>query len=155
MALDALDRDILGELSIRGRLSWRELGERVGLGASATAERVRRLENEGVISGYRAQIDPESIGRGLQALIDIRLGPAADSDEFQQSLADAVEVMSAVHVTGPFDYVVHVACRGVSDLDRLVRGWKGRFGGETSTRVMLNVVPVDGLRRQRDLPRPM
>ena len=70
LVIDVLDRAILAELRIDGRASWRELGERVGLGPTATADRVRRLERHGVIRGYHAQVaDPA--GSGVKAFLEL------------------------------------------------------------------------------------
>lgn len=63
--LDDVDRRILGVLTRSGRISWRELGEAVGLSANATADRVRRLERCGVIVGYRAEVDLDQVGRPI------------------------------------------------------------------------------------------
>lgn len=125
-------------------MTWRDLGDTVALGPSATAERVRRLETAGVITGYQAVINPEAMGKTLQAVIDVRLDANADPDAFEDQLLRTEEVTWAVHVTGPFDYLLLVICGGVADLDRLVRGWKTDFGGETSTRVLLHRVDLDG-----------
>ena len=71
--LDDIDRALVGLLRRTGRMSYRDLGMEVALGASATADRVKRLERAGVIAGYSAVIDPETIGRTLRAAIDVRL----------------------------------------------------------------------------------
>lgn len=150
MAVDQIDRLIIGTLVDEGRLSWRDLGERVGLGASATAERVRRLQSIGVIEGYTVRLNHELLGRVLRAVIDVRLGPGADIDRFERVLAASETVESAVHVTGPFDYLVHVACTGVGELDRTVRSWKEAFGGETNTRILLHEVDLGARRSDND-----
>jgi Lrp/AsnC family leucine-responsive transcriptional regulator len=144
--IDPLDRLIIGILSNRGRISWRDLGDEIGLSPSSTADRVRRLELRGIITGYSARVDPEFIGRGLRAVVDVRLGPHAEVAEWERHLASEPAVQSAVHVTGPFDYLLHVACTGVAELDRVLRSWKARFGGETSTRIMLHELDLPAMR---------
>ena len=74
-AIDALDHAIIAELRADARLSWRELGERVGLGPTATADRVRRLEQLGVLRGYHADVDLSALGMGLRAITELRLSP--------------------------------------------------------------------------------
>jgi Lrp/AsnC family transcriptional regulator, leucine-responsive regulatory protein len=69
LVLDDIDRVIVRSLRLEGRISWRELGDRVHLSATSVAERVKRLERVGVISGYSAVIDSASLGRDLRAVV--------------------------------------------------------------------------------------
>src|SRR5213076_1159239 len=73
--LDATDRRIVGELTSDGRVSFAELGRRVSLSSPAVAERVQRLERAGVITGYRAEIDPRTLGYQLTAIVRIKPAP--------------------------------------------------------------------------------
>ena len=136
--MDAIDREILGTLVRDGRISYRDLGAAVGLSANAAADRVRRLRNAGVITGFTATVDPGAAGRRLIALIDVRLAAAGSTEEFEAAAAKLEPVTDAVHVTGRFDYQLRVACRDTAELDRLLRHLK-RDGGvtETETRVVL------------------
>ena len=145
--LDDLDRALLAELSRDARTSWRELGEQVGLGSTATADRVRRLVDTGVITRFTTVIDPASVGIGLRAIVDIRLNADTDPDMFENMLAGHVEVQQAFHVTGPFDYQLMLSCPDVATLDQLLRGWK-RSGGvlESNTRIMMTEVDLSGAR---------
>jgi Lrp/AsnC family leucine-responsive transcriptional regulator len=148
-AIDDIDREILGALVQNARLSYRELGERVSLSANATAERVRRLRESGVIAGFRAVIDPAAAGRRLVALIDVRLATPDDSDRFEGLLGSLDEVTDAAHVTGRFDYQIRVACRDPADLDTLIKALKTKGGvSETDTRIALRTV----VRRSEPLP---
>src|ERR687898_453306 len=81
--MDATDREILGELMRNGRISFRDLGAAVGLSANAAADRVRRLRREGIITGFTANLEPGAAGRGLVALIDVRLAAAGSNEEFE------------------------------------------------------------------------
>ncbi len=141
--IDPIDRAILGELRIDARLTWRELGERVGLGPTSTADRVRRLEQLGVLRGYHAEVDLSALGMGLRAITELRLEPDADYDEFEARLRAAPEVLGAFHVTGALDYVVLLACPDVAALDRLLTSWKPHAGVvESSTRIILRDVEL-------------
>lgn len=141
--IDALDRAILRELSKEGRLSWRELGLRVGLGPTATADRVRRLERLKVISGYKAQIDYGALGIGLRAIAELRLAPETNYQLFEATLYDTPEVQAMYHVTGDVDYVLLIACQDVAALDRLLSSWRDRGGAsESSTRIILREVTL-------------
>ncbi len=122
--IDVFDRAILKELSREGRLSWRELGLRVGLGPTATADRVRRLERLKVISGYRAKIDYGSLGIGLRAITELRLSSQANYKLFEATLYDTPEVQAMYHVTGDVDYIILIACKDVPALDRLLNSWR-------------------------------
>jgi len=142
--LDVIDRAILGLLRSRGRLSFRELGDEIGLGATATADRVRRLERLGVITGYRAEVDPAALGVGLTSIVELKLRSDTDEEAFEEMLATTPEVTRAAHVTGAYDYVLTLACPDVATLDRILRGWKrDRLVLESSTRIVLTEITVD------------
>lgn len=139
--MDAIDREILSALVDDARLSYRELGERVSLSANATAERVRRLRENGVIAGFRAIIDPAAAGRTLVALMDVRLESPDVSQRFEKLIDQLEEVTDAAHVTGRFDYSIRVATHDPKDLDRLIRMLKTKGGVvETDTRIALRTV---------------
>ena len=142
--IDDLDLAILGELRSDGRATWRELGERVGLGATATADRVRRLESLGVVRGYRAEVDLSALGVGLQAITEIRLARTAEPEVFETLMARSAEVQAAMHVTGALDYVLMLACPDVATLDRLLTDWRAHGGvEESSTRIILREIELD------------
>jgi len=141
--IDATDHVILDQLRSTARLTWRELGERVGLGPTSTADRVRRLEQIGVIRGYHAEVDLSVLGMGLRAIAELRLTPEASYEEFEERLRAAPEVLGAFHVTGALDYVVLLACPDVASLDRLLTSWKPGGGVfESSTRIILRDVDM-------------
>lgn len=137
-AMDAIDREILGVLRENARASFREIGERVGLSANAAAERVRRLERSGVISGYKAIVDPAAGGPKLTALIDVRLADPSHAEALEKLVGEIDAVVEGSHVTGRFDYQFRVACRDAAELDLTIRRMKS--GGavvESDTRLVL------------------
>jgi Lrp/AsnC family leucine-responsive transcriptional regulator len=139
--MDAVDREILVALTENARLSFRELGERVSLSANATAERVRRLQERGVITGFTTILDPAAAGRNLVALIDIRLSGSGYAERFERLVASMESITEATHVTGRFDYQLRVVCRDTTELDALIRALKTRGGVvETDTRLGLRTV---------------
>ena len=142
VGMDDIDRALLGLLRKSGRMSYRDLGEEVALGSSATADRVRRLERLGVIAGYSAVIDPEAIGRTLRAAVDVRLPADGGHEGFEAELSTLDEVELAAHVTGPFDYLIFMSVAGVPRLDDIVRSWGHAFLAETSTRILLHTVDL-------------
>ena len=109
--MDDVDSEILRLLREDGRFSWRDLGAAVGLSANAAAERVRRLRQAGVITGFVALVDPAAGGRHLEALVGITLSPGVDSDHFSIAAARLGPVIEVLHLTGAPDYQLRVACR--------------------------------------------
>ncbi len=111
MALDPIDSEILRLLREDGRLSWRDLGAAVGLSANAAADRVRRLRQAGVITGFVALVDPASGGRQLEALVGVTLRRGVDSDAFAVAASRLDAVVEVLHLSGAPDYQLRVACR--------------------------------------------
>lgn len=111
--MDATDRKILRALLEDGRQTNAKLSETIGLSPSATLERVRRLERDGSIKGYRAIVDPKALGYGVEALISIRLRLHASTgiEPFERAVREAEGISGCYHVTGQFDYVLHVVAR--------------------------------------------
>jgi Lrp/AsnC family leucine-responsive transcriptional regulator len=139
--LDDLDREIIGHLVRDARISYREQGERVSLSANATAERVRRLQESGVIAGFRAVVNPAAAGRTLVALIDVRLAGPHETDRFEALIEELESITDAAHVTGRFDYQIRVTVLDPADLDRLIRRLKTDGGvAATDTRIALRTV---------------
>jgi len=138
--MDEVDSRIIGELRRNARISFSALGAVIGLSTNATAHRVRKLEASGVIQGYRVILadDLPDQGAGLEAYIDVRLDPGTDSEEFLRATRLMGAVRDAVHVTGPYDYLLHVVVPDTGALDRLLRTLKRDAGaGQTQTRLAL------------------
>jgi Lrp/AsnC family transcriptional regulator, leucine-responsive regulatory protein len=135
--LDRLDRVIIRELRINGRMSFRELGLKAGLSANATAERVRRLVSERVIRGFHADLNLAALGYRLFAFIDIKTGAKAGPDMLEAALAELPEVQRATWTTGNFDFTLEVACMDQEDLVRLIEKIRERVPiSETYTRLI-------------------
>lgn len=136
--MDAVDREIIAILRGDGRASFSEIGRRIGLSTNATAARVRRLEHEEVIVGYRAVLasDAAEPAGGLEAFVDVRLAEGRDSEAFLAWALRIPEIRDAVHVTGAYDYLVHLRVSGTPALDRLLRSLK-TDGGATLTQTRL------------------
>lgn len=121
MRLDRIDADILLALQKNGRLSNKELAAAVGLAPSTCLERVRRLRDEGVIQGFRAEIDPKALGIGLHALISVRLRKHARDrvEAFRAHILSLPEAVAVYHMAGNMDFLVHVAVRDSDHLKDL------------------------------------
>lgn len=106
--LDRIDLKILDLLQREGRISMTELATRVGLSATPCSERVKRLEREGVITGYHARIDPRAVGKPLLVFVEIKLSmKSADVfDRIKKALLFVPEVMECHLVSGDFDYLI-------------------------------------------------
>jgi Lrp/AsnC family transcriptional regulator, leucine-responsive regulatory protein len=142
--LDATDRMIIGELTTDGRVPLAELGRRVSLSSPAVAERVRRLERAGVITGYRAELDPRMLGYQLTAIV--RIKPAAGQLTRIPELAAEIPQVGECHrITGEDCFYLKVHLRSIEELSSLL----DRFlaFGETTTSI-INASPI----QRRDPP---
>jgi Lrp/AsnC family transcriptional regulator, leucine-responsive regulatory protein len=138
VVLDETDRRILNMLVENGRSTYSRLGQEVGLSPHGVADRVRRLQAAGVITGFTALIDLESLGRRVDAIIDVRLLPSTSSEHFERVATELPSVQDIAFVTGRFDYQVRAACQNTDDLDRTVRALRERAGAaQTETRIVL------------------
>lgn len=136
--MDATDRKILDILVRNGRATHTDIGRDVGLSPHAIADRIRRLEQRGVITGFTAIVNAGALGRGLEALVDARLQSATASDHFEQVALALPAVQEVSFVTGRFDYQVRIACDDADDLDRTLRALRQRAGAAvTETRIVL------------------
>jgi Lrp/AsnC family leucine-responsive transcriptional regulator len=141
MPLDQTDTQIVELLIDDGRMSFREIGDAVGLSANAAADRVRALLRRGVISGFTATVDPQASGRSLEAVVDLRLRDNGNRERFEQLLRDTPAIAFAAHLTGPFDYQLRLACGETAEIDATIAALKNHGGvKDTQTRVVLRRV---------------
>jgi Lrp/AsnC family leucine-responsive transcriptional regulator len=141
MALDEIDTRILKALTDDGRMSFQALGDLVGLSPNAARDRVRALQSRGVITGFHAHVDIGRIDRRLRALIDVRLRSPDHAAQFERLVRGHPGVEEAVHLTGPSDYVVRIACADPTELDDFIRAMKEQGGvRDTQTRLVLRIV---------------
>ena len=111
--LDAFDRKILAVLRDNARATNVEIADKVGLSEAPCSRRIRRLEADGVIKGYTARLDPESVGLGFVAYVTLVLDyiTASTAQEFVDEIAGIPEVVSCYIVSGSYDAILHVAAR--------------------------------------------
>ena len=120
-ALDRTDYEIIRHLRNNARLSNKELAAKVGLAPSTCLVRTRLLQQSGVITGFRAEVNPARLGVGLQAMISVRLKRhyKPDVEAFRQHALELPEVVRFYHVAGPIDFLVHVWTRDSEHLRNL------------------------------------
>lgn len=120
--MDTTDRNLLAALQANARISNADLARANDLAPSTTLERVRRLEERGAIRGYRAELDPAQLGLPVMALVMVNLGrhQAVSIDDFEAHIRAVPQVTACYHVTGRYDYQLHVVARGIDDLRELV-----------------------------------
>ncbi len=135
--MDEIDGAILRRVREDARISFRDLGEAVGLSANAAAERVRRLVAAGTIRGFRADVDPRAHGARLAAFVDLRLETGTAADAFEGALRTLPGVVSAALTTGNFDYTLRVAVADEPALVALIETLRARGASETHSRIIL------------------
>ncbi|MDF3292031.1 Lrp/AsnC family transcriptional regulator [Streptomyces silvisoli] len=145
--LDRLDREILAVLVRDGRATYLEVARRVRLSANAVADRVRRMRADGVIRGYRADLDRTAMGATLCALTDVRLREGVDGRGFETGLSALPQIAAAAHTTGEYDYQLRVVCADPPELESVVERLKKDHGvRELRSRLILREVELDPTR---------
>ncbi len=114
--IDEINRRILRELQRDGRISNADLAAKIGLSASACLRRVQELERSGVISGYRAVLDPDATGRGFKAYVTVGLArhTKADQKAFEKAMQTAPQVRECHNVTGTIEYILRVEAEDIA-----------------------------------------
>ena len=137
---DAIDWQILQLLQKEGRLKYAELGQRVGLSAPAAAERVRRLEEAGIIEGYQANINLAKIGRPLTVFIRISV-PVEKYPAFKQAVAQLPGLLEGHHIAGAESFLLKAALESVAHLEPLIEALS-RYG-QTTTSIVMSTLPLE------------
>lgn len=141
--LDPIDRTILRVLQVDGRISVKGLSERVGLSTSATSERLRRLEANGSVLGYHAEVSPAVLARPVDAMVGVKAQPGGDRTAIESWIRQQPAVVEAVHLTGPHDYMLRLRCGSTTELDDVLMAMKSDGEVvETETRIVLRSLPV-------------
>jgi Lrp/AsnC family leucine-responsive transcriptional regulator len=117
---DETDCRILELLQMDARMTMRELGQRVGLSGPATGERVRRLEERGIIAGYRADVLPERLGRSVVAFVRVAMHDHLKRATFESRMQQLDDVLECHHLIGEDCYLLKVAVPSVARLELLI-----------------------------------
>ncbi|MFF3374557.1 Lrp/AsnC family transcriptional regulator [Streptomyces sp. NPDC002680] len=143
-SLDATDWAILTEVQRDGRIPFTELARRVNLSASATKERVRRLEEAEVITGYRAEVNPERTGYPVMAVVRLKYpGPGTRHEPLRWLLAERPEILECLRTTGDDCYIMKVAATSTAHLEEIVDEL-AEFGSTTTNLVLSRTLPLRG-----------
>jgi len=136
--VEEIDRRIVSLLSRNGRMSFTELARQAGLSVSAVHQRVRRLDHEGVITGYVGRCDPEVIGRPLTAFVSIKPFDPAAPDDAPQRLA-ALSAIEACHsVAGDENYILKVRVASPAALEEVLQQIRTLANVSTRTTIVLS-----------------
>jgi len=136
--LEDIDREIVRALAADGRRSFTDLAERVGLSVSAVHQRVRRLEQRGVIRGYRADVKPEEVGLPLTAFVSLKPTDPSAPDDAPERLSHLGAIEACHSVAGEESYILKVRVAGPSALESLLQDIRAAAGVSTRTTVVLS-----------------
>ncbi|MGH3908116.1 MAG: Lrp/AsnC family transcriptional regulator [Pseudonocardiaceae bacterium] len=137
--LEPTDVAILRALTTEGRSSFTDLAEQVGLSVSAVHQRVRRLEQRGVLRGYTAQVDRDAVGLPLTAFVSLTPFDPAAPDDYPQRLAHLPEIESCYSVAGDESYILTVRVASPRALEDLLRRIREVANVATRTTVVLSI----------------
>lgn len=151
--MDILDLKVIGHLMRQARMTWSELASVLGLSAPAAADRVRRLEDRGVIQGYATLINPASLGYTLTAFVAVSLERPQHRASFLEKVQALAEIQECHHVTGDDDYLLKIRAQTTQDLDRIISDELKGIPGVQRTRTAIalstlketSALPVPGL----------
>jgi Lrp/AsnC family transcriptional regulator, leucine-responsive regulatory protein len=141
--MESLDRHIVSLLAQDGRMSFADLGRQVGLSTSAVHQRVKRLEERGIIAGYRAEVDHASVGLPLTALISVVPFDASAPDDIPDRLRNVEQIVSCWSVAGDENYVLLVRVPRPQELEELLATIRAQGQCSTNTTVVLST-PWEG-----------
>lgn len=137
--LDERDLDIVGALQEDARATYADIARRVGLSPSSVHDRVRKLEQAGVIRGYRAVIDPDGVGLLVTALIAATPLDPRQPDDLPDRVEEFPEVQDCFSVAGEANYILKVRTRTTDHLEDLIRRLREKAGVNTHTTVVLSI----------------
>ncbi|GAA1793651.1 Lrp/AsnC family transcriptional regulator [Luedemannella flava] len=141
--MEEIDRAIVAALTTDGRMSYTDLAEKVGLSVSAAHQRVRRLEQRGILQGYAARVDYPAIGLPMTAFVAIRPLDPSQPDDAPDRLSVLPEIESCYSVAGEDFYILLVRVGTPADLERLLQKIRQAANVTTRTTVVLST-PYEG-----------
>ncbi|MEW5988813.1 MAG: Lrp/AsnC family transcriptional regulator [Chloroflexota bacterium] len=149
--IDEINTQILTLIQENARISNAEIARRLGMATSAIFERIRKLEEQGIIQGYEARLKAKALGLGLLAFVFVRADERTGSGRVGQQLAEIAEVMEVHHIAGEDCYLVKVRAADTEDLGRLLRE---KFGAIEAVRSTRTTIVLSSVKETGRLPIP-
>ena len=158
MTLDPIDYQILDLLQRDARTTQSEIAAAVGLSQPSVADRIRKLDESGAVTGYVARLDPRRMGNDIRAFVGVRIAHPRHHDAFIRGALEIPEVLECHRVAGVESYILKIVTRNTGTLDELISGTLRRLAGvtRTQTTIVLSTVkegtavplPLQGDRRR-------
>ncbi|MEX0991989.1 MAG: Lrp/AsnC family transcriptional regulator [Actinomycetota bacterium] len=137
--LDDRDLEILAALQEDARATYADIARRVGLSPSSVHDRVRKLEQSGVIKAYRAEVDPRALGLQVTALVSVSPLDPKQPDDFPESIEAFTEIEDCLSVAGPENYILKVRTKTTAELEDLLQRLREKAEVHTRTTVVLSI----------------
>lgn len=118
--MDAIDKTIVSLLQAEGRTSCEKISSIVGLSVSAVNERIKRLQKQGIITGWGANICPQKVGLDVLSFVQVLLGERCDEERFLAEIAKIPEILECHHITGEWSYLLKVRCRNINHFETVL-----------------------------------
>ena len=147
--IDEMDQKILSIIQANARTANAEIARQVGMAPSAVLERIRKLEERGVIQGYEVRVNPRALELGLVAFVSVRTRDPYGSLETAKSIAQLAEVLEVHHTAGEDCYLLKVRTKDTESLGRFLRQKLGETKNVTYTR---SIIVLDTLKESTQLP---
>lgn len=139
MLLDDTDRKILASLIENGRATYAEIAQQVPLSTPAVKRRVDRLVASGAIQGFTALVDPEALGWGTEAFVELQCRSHTGPEEIRLMVADYPEVVAAYTISGEADALLHLRAAGIRELEAVIERIRAHANAErTNSRIVLS-----------------
>lgn len=135
--LDTLDYKIIEQLAVRGRLTWAELANKLNLSAPSIADRVKKLEERGLIIGYSAKLDYQALGYTVTAFVAVILSHPKYIENFISRINEISEVEECHHTAGEDDYLLKIRCKNTQQLDAFLNNKLKLIKGVSRTRTTI------------------
>lgn len=142
--MDATDYKIVGLLLKDGRIPMKEIAKKVALSPAAAAERVKRLEEAGIIAGYKAEINYEKLGKTINALINVDMS-IRRNEKFMEFIKNEDSITECHHVTGPYCKILKARVDSMSSLEQLIG--KIQVFGNTETYIILSSINKESVEK--------
>ena len=146
--MDATDYKILEILLEDGRIPMKELAQKVALSAPAAAERVKRLEEENVITGYKAEINYAKLGKKINVLINVGIN-VQRTEKFMEFIKTEDSIIECYHVTGPYCKILKARLEDIASLEKLIG--KIQMFGDTETFIILSSLEKEHILKEKNI----